>query len=42
MPPSFSLNNYVFILRLKDGTYAVIQLRTIPAKGRKVLDDHQL
>lgn len=26
MPPSFSLNNHVFILRLKDGSYAALQL----------------
>ncbi len=26
MPPAFSLNNHVFILRLKDGTYAALQL----------------
>ena len=26
MPPSFSLNNHVFILRLNDGTYAALQL----------------
>lgn len=26
MPPSFTMNNHVFILRLKDGTYAALQL----------------
>ena len=26
MPPKFNLNNHVFILRLKDGTYAALQL----------------
>lgn len=26
MPPSFTLNNHVFILRLHDGTYAALQL----------------
>lgn len=26
MPPAFSLNNHVFILRLKDGSYAALQL----------------
>lgn len=26
MPPSFTLNNHVFILRLQDGTYAALQL----------------
>ena len=26
MPPRFTLNNHVFILRLKDGTYAALQL----------------
>lgn len=27
MPPAFSMNNHVFILRLKDGTYAALQLQ---------------
>ena len=36
MPPSFSLNNHVFILRLKDGTYAAIQLENyLSPKGVK-------
>lgn len=26
MPPSFSMNNHVFVLRLKDGSYAALQL----------------
>ena len=26
MPPQFSLNNHVFVLRLNDGTYAALQL----------------
>ena len=26
MPPSFSINNHVFVLRLKDGSYAALQL----------------
>lgn len=36
MPPSFSLNNHVFILRLKDGTYAALQLANyLSPKGVK-------
>ena len=36
MPPAFSLNNHVFILRLKDGTYAAIQLENyLSPKGAK-------
>ena len=26
MPPAFSMNNHVFILRLNDGSYAALQL----------------
>ena len=26
MPPSFSMNNHVFVMRLKDGSYAALQL----------------
>lgn len=36
MPPSFSFNNHVFILRLKDGTYAALQLANyLSSKGEK-------
>ena len=36
MPPAFSLNNHVFILRLKDGTYAALQLENyLSPKGAK-------
>ncbi len=36
MPPSFTLNNHVFILRLKDGTYAALQLvNYLSPKGTK-------
>ncbi len=36
MPPSFTLNNHVFILRLKDGTYAALQLANyLSPKGTK-------
>ena len=35
MPPSFSLNNHVFILRLKDGSYAALQLENyLSPKGK--------
>ena len=36
MPPAFSLNNHVFILRLKDGTYAALQLENyLSQEGKK-------
>lgn len=36
MPPSFSMNNHVFILRLKDGSYAALQLENyLSPKGEK-------
>ena len=36
MPPSFSMNNHVFILRLKDGSYAALQLENyLSPKGDK-------
>ena len=36
IPPSFSFNNHVFILRLKDGTYAALQLENyISPTGKK-------
>lgn len=36
MPPSFSLNNHVFILKLSDGTYAALQLSDyISTSGNK-------
>ncbi|MBQ8056332.1 MAG: hypothetical protein IJ270_05925, partial [Paludibacteraceae bacterium] len=36
VPPSFSFNNHVFILRLKDGTYAALQLENyISPTGKK-------
>ena len=36
MPPAFSMNNHVFILRLKDGSYAALQLENyLSPKGTK-------
>lgn len=36
IPPSFTLNNHVFILRLSDGTYAALQLANYQnAEGKK-------
>ena len=36
MPPSFSMNNHVFILRLKNGSYAALQLENyLSPKGAK-------
>ena len=36
MPPAFSMNNHVFILRLKDGTYAALQLENyLSQEGKK-------
>lgn len=35
MPPAFSLNNHVFILRLKDGTYAALQLENYLSQDGK-------
>ena len=35
MPPAFSLNNHVFILRLKDGTYAALQLENYQSSTGK-------
>lgn len=36
MPPSFSMNNHVFILRLNDGTHAALQLENyLSPKGTK-------
>ncbi len=36
MPPSFTLNSHVFILRLKDGSYAALQLANyLSPKGKK-------
>ena len=36
MPPSFSLNRHVFILRLKNGSYAALQLENyLSPSGKK-------
>lgn len=35
MPPAFSLNSHVFILRLADGTYAALQLANYVSPGGK-------
>ena len=35
MPPAFSLNNHVFILRLKDGSYAALQLENYLSQSGK-------
>jgi hypothetical protein len=36
MPPAFTYNNHVFILRLQDGTYAALQLANyLSPKGTK-------
>ena len=36
MPPSFTLNNHVFIIRLQNGNYAAVQLQNyMNAAGAK-------